>query len=647
MSATWQQITILTVEALFVGCVILLLFRLRSRLGLLPLAAFVGSNQYVQTILASTHYIRFSDEVLVSPGSAVLFPAALLAVLLIYQQDGVPQARSLIYGILLSNLTLTVLSYFTSLQIQAGQVTNLLAVPEAIFQVNPRVFLAGTAILALDCLAVVIVYELLFARRRSLPSILRLPSVFLIVLSFDSVAFSTLAFAGHPAFSAILSSQLASKTLAGALYGLMFFGYLHRVDPQEETHSHGTGSNMWAILTYRERYEILRQQKKAQEQAFEEERTATQAALDVAELRYRTLFDTMNDGLMVVDVASGRIIELNPALAGMSGRSHDALVGLKLSEAELFEAQTVAGVEPAMSAEWETQLLRRDGSPLDVELQITRFARGGSQTLALMVHDVTARKAAERARRRREIERLKDRFISTVSHELRTPLTSIYGSLKLVTDGKMGALEERIARYLKVALRNARRLRWLINDILDFQRIESGLMQLDLESYDLPVLVEQAIEDNQAFADRYGVDLTYVSSGAVGHVVTDRQWLLQVLTNLISNAVKHSPEGATVSLAVDQRTDSVRISVVDQGSGIPEGFREQLFQPFSQAQLGNKPKEGSTGLGLSIAKRLVEKMHGTLDFETEVGQGTTFHVDLPTFLPTEDDPMATRPGVPG
>ncbi len=644
MNVPWQQIAILIAETLFVAGAILLLFKLRARLGLLPLAAFVGSNQYLQTILASTLYIRFGDGVLVSPGSAVLFPAALFAVLLIYQQDGVPQARSLIFGILLSNLTLTLLSHLTSLQIRGGNVANLLEVPEAIFQVNPRIFLAGTAILLLDCLAVAIVYELLFARWRSLPAVARLPLGFLIVLGFDSVAFSTFGFAGHPEFAAILSSQLVSKSLAGALYGLVFFGYLRRTGPGEEAHGTGTGTGIWAILTYRERYEILRRQKKAQEQAFEQERSESREALNAAELRYRKLFETMNDGLLVVDASNGRIVELNPAFVRLSRYPAEELIGASLAEAELFDAQTVAGMAPELSAEWESRLLRREGEPLDVEIRLTRFARGGDLTLVLMVRDVTARKAAELALRRRAVQRMKDRFISTVSHELRTPLTSIYGSLKLVVDGKMGALEERTNRYLEVALRNARRLRWLVNDILDFQKIESGLMALDLKPHDLDAVVAQAIEDNHAFADRYGVTLERQHSRAMEEgtrssrapeqkppVLVDRKWLLQVLTNLVSNAVKHSPKGARVSLGVEPRPAGARVSVQDRGPGIPEDFRDQLFQPFSQAQL----KEGSSGLGLSIARALVEKMHGTLGFDTAEGHGTTFYVDLPRYPPAE------------
>ena len=627
MNVPWQQIAILVVETLFVAGVILLLFRLRSRLGLLPLAAFVGSNQYLQTILAATHYIRFSDDVLVSPGSAVLFPAALFAVLLIYHQDGVPHARSLIFGILLSNLTLTLLSYLTSLQIRTGDVANLLDVPEAIFQVDPRMFLAGTAILFLDCLAVVVVYELLFTHWRRLPEVVRLPLVFLIVLSLDSAVFTAFAFIGHPAFTAILSSQLISKTLAGVLYGLVLFAYLHRAAPSEQ--SHGTGTGMWAILTYRERYKILRQRKKAQEQAFEQERTESRAALSAAESRYQTLFGTMTDGLLVVDASNGRIVELNPAFVRLSGYQAEELVGSKLSETELFDAQTVAGMEPAMSAEWESRLLRRDGPPREVELRITRFRHGKDRTLALMVHDITARKAAEKARRRRELHRVKDLFISTVSHELRTPLTSIYGSLKLVADGKMGTLQGDIERYIQVALRNAQRLRWLINDILDFQKIESGMMALDVKSHDLDALVNQAVEDNQGFAQRFGVRLERREAGVGGRISADRRWLLQVLTNLLSNAVKHSPEGAAVTVDATSRDDGVRISVSDRGPGIPQSFRDQLFQPFSQAQLGTRPEEGSTGLGLSIARALVEKMRGSLGFESEEGLGTTFFVDLP------------------
>ncbi len=664
MSVPWQQIAILVAETFFVAGVIVLLFRLRSRLGLLPLAAFVGSIQYLQTILASTLYIDFGGDLLVSPGSAVLFPAALFAVLLIYQQDGVPQARSLIFGILVSNLTLTLLSHLTSLQIRAGDVANLLQVPDAIFQVNPRIFLAGTAILLLDCLAVAIVYEILFARWRGLPAIARLPLGLLIVLVFDSVVFSAFAFAGHQAFAAILSSQLVSKSLAGAIYGLVLFGFLRRTGLEEETHGTGTGTGIWAILTYRERYEILRRQKKAQEQAFEQERSESRAALSAAESRYRKLFETMNDGLLVVDASNGRIVELNPAFVRLSGHPAEELIGANLAEAELFDAQTVAGMAPQMSAEWETRLRRRRGEPLEVEIRLSRFSppqepphstSKADRVLVLMVRDVTARKAAELALRRQAVQRMKDRFISTVSHELRTPLTSIYGSLKLVLDGKMGPLEQRTVSYQEVALRNARRLRWLVNDILDFQKIESGLMALDLKTHDLDAVVAQAIEDNHVFADGHGVslerlDAERVAQGAQGArhsratehgaratehgaratehgapALMDRKWLLQVLTNLVSNAVKHSPEGGRVSLGVEPRDDGARVSVRDQGPGIPESFRDQLFQPFSQAQL----KEGSSGLGLSIAKALVEKMHGSLGFDSTEGQGTTFYVDLP------------------
>lgn len=631
MSAAAQQILILIAQTLFVSAIILLLYRLRARLGLLPLAVFVGSNQYLQTILSATHYIRFGDDFLVSPGSAVLFPAALFTVLLIYHQEGVPRARALILGIVIANVTLTLLSVLTSLQIRAGEVANLLEVPGAIFQVNPRLFLIGTLILMLDAVAIAVIYELLVSRLRWFPSLIRFPLVLALVLIFDSFAFTASMFFDHSAAQQILISQLLSKPTAGVLYGLVLFAYVRRFDPHVHSHGDGVGTSLWAILTYRERYEILRQQKKAQEKAFEQERTETRRALNVAESRYRKLFETMSDGLLVVDGEDGKIIDLNSAFVELSGFDPGELIGRSLSEANLFDAKTLGGLMPALSAEWETYLRRRDLEPLQVDLQLTRFAEGGGRTLVLAVRDITARKTAEQAAHQREVNRLKDHFIATVSHELRTPLASIYGSLNLVDGGKMGDLPAKAERYVSVALRNARRLRWLINDILDFQKIESGMMTLDLEPQDLGVIARQALEDNQGFAERYSVSLAPLSEDHTYEAMVDRRWLLQALTNLLSNAVKHSPEGETVTLSLKPYEEVIRIAVRDRGPGIPESFRDQIFQPFSQAQLRSKPEEGSTGLGLSIAKALIEKMNGILGFTTREGHGTTFYFDLPRY----------------
>ena len=629
MSTAAQQIAILLAETLFVGAVILTLFHLRGRLGLLPLAVFVGSNQYLQTILSSSHYLRFGDTVMVSPGSVVLFPAALFAVLLIYHQDGIPQARALIYGILIANATLTFLSVFTSLQINIGDVANLLQLPEAIFAVDPRVFLVGTLILILDAVLIAVVYELLVNRIGWLPMILCLPLTMVSVLIIDAVVFTATAFAGHPELPEILRSQLITKPLAGLVYGLMLFGYLRTVGTDPGSHATAGSTNVWAILTYRERFEILRQQKKAQEQAFERERSVQRKALSVAEGRYRTLFQTMSDGLLVVDTGSGRIIDLNRAFTELTSYTRDELLGLTLAEADLFDATMIAGMAPAVSAEWETRLKRPDREPLHVDLQLTRFAHGGGRTLVLAIRDITGRKAAEQAAQQKEVNRLKDRFISTVSHELRTPLASIYGSLSLVDQGKMGELPSKAERYISVALRNSRRLRWLINDILDFQKIESGLLTMSLEPHDLVSLAGQAIEDNHGFAERYGIAVKQLGDEPPLEALVDRRWFQQILTNLLSNAVKHSPEGEAVSLEITTESDHIRIAVSDRGPGIPEHFRDQIFQPFSQAQLVSKPEDGSTGLGLSIAKALAEQMNGSLAFTARKGGGTTFTFDLP------------------
>ncbi len=781
MNTSLLQAGLLVGESLFLAAAILLLFKWRERFGLLPLAALVGCTQYLQTILASTLYVRFGDGYLITPGSSVLFPASLMAVLLLYHQDGVPRARSLILGIVLSNITLTAFALFTTAQIRLGNVVNLLGVPEEIFHVNPRMFLAGTAVLLLDMVAVVVVFEILNERLKTLPSVVRLPLGLILVLAFDSLMFSLLAFSGHPALAGVLTSQLVSKSVAGVVYGLALFAFVHRQNPTVQELGAGAGSGTWAILTYRERFELLQRQKRAQEEAFVEERSRNLQALDVAESRFQALFRSISDSLIVIDASTGKIIEVNPALVQLSGFEAAALIGKSLAEVELLEADAVGGIDPQMSAEWESKLRRHDERLLDIEVRLVRFVTGSDPIVALVIRDITQRKAAELALRRsrdglqqrvverteelresearyrdlfenshdliqavdgagrflfvndswkrtlgysddetatlrlmdvvapgsresfrqfiqrliggeerglvetefiakdnstilvegnvecahgtddssvirgifrdvterKAVELLKDRFVQTVSHELRTPLASIVGSLDLVASGKMGQLPPAVARFIAVASRNSQRLSWLINEILEFQKVEAGRLELEIESCELDAVIAQAIEDNQAYADRYNVHLVRSAGGETGRVAADRGWLLQVMTNLLSNAVKHSPTEAEVAISVAVHEETARVSVTDCGRGIPETFRDQVFQPFSQAEPGNKTEEGSSGLGLSIAKMLIESMQGELGFVCREGQGTTFYFDLPRWLDPESNRPTTKPSVDG
>jgi signal transduction histidine kinase len=229
-----------------------------------------------------------------------------------------------------------------------------------------------------------------------------------------------------------------------------------------------------------------------------------------------------------------------------------------------------------------------------------------------------------------EAERLKKEFTSTLSHELRTPLTSIIGSLQLINSGVMGEVEKEIAELTLVAERNGQRLLDLINDILDIERIESGKLNLAPEVLRVDEVVRESMVLNKAFGERFRVRFESHGDMAGRQVHADRKRLLQVMTNLLSNAAKFSPEGSVVEISTeDAAGGNVRIAVHDRGSGIPEGFRPRIFDRFTQADSTASRQKGGTGLGLAICKRLIELMHGRIGFDDRPGGGTTFWFELP------------------
>lgn len=229
----------------------------------------------------------------------------------------------------------------------------------------------------------------------------------------------------------------------------------------------------------------------------------------------------------------------------------------------------------------------------------------------------------------RETNRLKDEFVATVSHELRTPLTSIKGALALLNSGTLGIIPEKAKSMLSIALNNSERLIRLINDILDIEKMEANKLTYDLKTIDLHAFIEQTIETNKHYADDTAVRLELDAQSRNLTVNADPDRLTQAMDNLISNAIKFSPSGGCVTIGVADNGGSARISVSDDGPGIPEEFQDQIFNKFAQADSSNTRKKGGTGLGLCITKAIIEDHGGRIAFETEKGEGTTFYFDLP------------------
>ncbi|MBD3610261.1 MAG: HAMP domain-containing histidine kinase [Gammaproteobacteria bacterium] len=229
----------------------------------------------------------------------------------------------------------------------------------------------------------------------------------------------------------------------------------------------------------------------------------------------------------------------------------------------------------------------------------------------------------------------KTEFVSTVSHELRTPLTSIIGSLSLVVSEKVGAIGQKNKDLLALAENNARRLSLLINDILDIQKIESGKMEYEFKDISLRALVNQVITDVQPYADKFQVAVKPCIDDQEIHILGDYARLTQVLNNLISNAIKFSPQYDLVEIEVIDEMEKVHVQVRDHGPGIPAEYRQSVFDKFTQVDSSDTRAHGGTGLGLSISKAIIEVHHGEIGVLPNEEKGSIFYVELPKFYNPE------------
>jgi len=236
-------------------------------------------------------------------------------------------------------------------------------------------------------------------------------------------------------------------------------------------------------------------------------------------------------------------------------------------------------------------------------------------------------------------EKIKNDFVAIVSHELRTPLTAIQGSIGLIAGGIIGKLNQDGQNMLQVALSNCNRLLELVNDLLDMQKIAQGEFELDCQASKITPLIWQSINENKAYSDMYKVNYIFVEPNINPTVFIDNQRIMQVMTNLLSNAAKFNPENEDVHITIEMLEASiVRVSVIDVGSGIPDDFKPRIFEKFSQAESGSNRTKSGTGLGLSISKNIIENHQGKIGFKSNQERGTTFYFDLPLYTKKVDKP---------
>ncbi len=261
----------------------------------------------------------------------------------------------------------------------------------------------------------------------------------------------------------------------------------------------------------------------------------------------------------------------------------------------------------------------RTGIPLLITTSPVHNDRGETVAIVHISKDISDLKKAEK---------VKAEFTSTVSHELRTPLTAIKESINIVLDGTAGAITEEQKDFLSMSKRNVDRLARLINDVLDFQKLESGKMTFSFEENDINEVVEETRQAMSSVAKTKGLELGLGLDSTLPRVKFDKDKITQVMANLVSNAIKFTDKGS-VKIFTSREEGFVMVSVRDTGPGIRKEDMPKLFQQFAQLENGLTRKTGGTGLGLAISREIVMRHNGKIWAESEYGKGASFNFTLP------------------
>jgi len=400
----------------------------------------------------------------------------------------------------------------------------------------------------------------------------------------------------------------------------------------------------------------LREHRDHLEDLVQERTTALESinqSLRESEQHVRTMFDSVKAGIILVDVETRAVMDINPVALTMFGGERDAVIGRLCSESVCHAREGGCPVldQHQTMDNREDVLVRRDGSTMPVLKTCVPIQYGGKSYLLESFVDLTEQKQMEDDLRKSmdaaaSANRAKSDFLARMSHEIRTPMNGVIGMLDLLGGTRM---DDRQTRYMRVAKASAESLLGLINDILDLSKIEAQKMELDIVEMDLWEVVEEVCLMLAGRANEKGVELTCRIDPAIPHSVRgDSQRIRQVLTNLVGNAIKFTAEGA-VNLKVDRKPESedgcaLHVSVADTGIGISPEDQQKLFQTFSQVDGGISRKYGGSGLGLVISQKLVEMMEGRIAVDSVQGEGTTFwfEIKLPLGASSETKPISKR-----
>jgi PAS domain S-box-containing protein len=374
------------------------------------------------------------------------------------------------------------------------------------------------------------------------------------------------------------------------------------------------------------------------------ERSRARAAEHESEIRKASILDTALDSIVTSD-HRGVVTEFNPAAERMFGYRKEEVIGRQMVDLIIPPAYRQAhlngmarylatGEARVLGRRIEIEAMRKDGSIFPVELAIVRVPLPGSAFFTAYLRDLTERRKleTEQARLLQESEaanQAKSEFLATMSHELRTPLNAIAGYADLLRMGVRGPVTDAQVADLDRITRSQAHLLGLINDILQFAKLEAGQVEITVEKTPLKAVVVSAAELVKPQAESKNIAIIFDRCDESLVVCADRDRFLQILLNLLSNAVKFTLDGGSITISCDADGETARISICDTGVGIPTDQQERIFDPFVQVHGGTTRPSDGVGLGLAISRDIARQMKGEISVTSSPGVGSTFTVTLP------------------
>ncbi|WBW97083.1 PAS domain-containing sensor histidine kinase [Oceanirhabdus sp. W0125-5] len=381
----------------------------------------------------------------------------------------------------------------------------------------------------------------------------------------------------------------------------------------------------------------------------------TQIRLAKVEERNRLLVEALPDGICIH--VKGEILYMNSALADIMGIDNpNDFIGKRVTEYldedlnKIVKKHLVDMKKGETPRIFEEKLTRRDGKEIDIEVCDTFYEYDGKFGILSIIRDISERKRAEQLQRRveeeerqlkeaKEYERLRNEFFANLSHEFKTPLNLIFSTVQVLNIKLKNIVDqqekEKVNQYIKILKQNAHRLLRLINNLIDITKIDSNYFSIDLQNCNIVSVVEDITLSVAEYIENKDVEIIFDTDIEEKIISCDPDKIERIILNLISNSLKFTEAGGTIKIDIHDKEETIVISVKDTGIGIPKNKLNVIFNRFAQVDKSTTRNHEGSGIGLSLAKSLVEMHEGIIEVKSEYGKGTEFIIELPVKLLNE------------